>query len=299
MPCITLIGPISKDIIIKDKLSHKSIGGPVFYQSNVLSKLEIDTNAIVTISKEDKELLDAFPSNINLIPYYVNETIKFHNIYPDNDPNHRMQKACIPKNPIDIKNILSQIKYSNAVLLGPLCPYDIPLKIIQDLRVLKIPIYLGVQGYLRHLDGNKIVLKPWRQFKDFLNLIDVLFMDENESATILGEKYSLGETARTISSFGPQEVIITCGSRGSLIYSKKLDEIFKIPAFKPKCIKDPTGLGDTYMAAYAARKLEIEDPEKCGMFAAAAASLKLENKGAFDGNKEILENQLKILEINK
>lgn len=293
MSCITLIGPVSEDIIIKDNLRHKSIGGPVFYQSKVLSKLEINTNAIVTISKYDKGLLKEFSSNVNLIPCYINETLKFHNIYPDDDPNHRIQKACIPKNPINLKNVLSNIRSSDAILLGPLSPYDISLKTIQGLRSLKIPIYLGVQGYLRHLEGNKIVLKPWRQFKDFLKLIDVLFMDENESAIILGEKHSLKETARILASFGPREVIITCGSRGSLIYSKKLDKIYKIPALKPKKIEDPTGLGDTYMAAYTARKLEIEDPKECGMFAAVASSLKLENKGAFNGNKKLIENQLK------
>jgi sugar/nucleoside kinase (ribokinase family) len=293
MSSVTLIGPVSKDIIVKDNSSYKSIGGPVFYQSSVFSKLEINTNVLTTISKDDKELLKGFPSNVNLIPYYINETIKFQNIYPDDDPNHRIQKASIPKNPIDIKNILSQIKYSDAVLLGPLCPYDIPLKTIEDLSKLKTPIYLGVQGYLRHLDRNKIILKPWERFTDFLKFIDVLFMDENESAIILGEKHSLEKTAKIIASFGPQEVVITCGSRGSLIYSKKLDEIYKIPAFRPECIEDPTGLGDTYMAAYAARKLEIEDPKKCGMFAAAASSLKLENKCSFKGSRKQIEDRSK------
>ena len=87
-------------------------------------------------------------------------------------------------------------------------------------------------------------------------------------------------------------MIITRGSSGSLIYSKNLDEIYKIPAFKPQKIEDPTGLGDTYMAAYAALRLEGENPKKCGVFAAAAASLKLENKSAFKGNRALIEKKI-------
>lgn len=291
MSHITLIGPVTQDTIIKNDLNYKSAGGAVYYQSSVLSSLKIDTRALVTISRDDKNLLKAFPSCVDITPFYVNETMKFQNIYPDNDPNHRIQKAEIPQNPIE--NISNHINDSDTLLLGPLCPHDIPFKTIEELSKLKIPIYLGAQGYLRHINGNRIVLKPWNGFKKFLKHINSLFMDENESSIILGKNHSLEETARILTSFGPEEVIITCGSRGSIIYSAKLDKTYIIPAFKPQKTEDPTGLGDTYMAAYAACKLEIEDPKKCGMFAAAAASVKLENKGPFKGDRESIENRCK------
>ncbi len=152
MPKITLIGPITEDTIIKGDLTYKSIGGAIYYQSGVLSNIGINTKAIVTISKDDKELLNAFSDDVEIIPIFVDETIKFQNIYPDNDPNNRIQKAIIPCNPIDINKILSlNMECSDALMLGPLDPYDIPLKTIKYLSRLKIPIYLGAQGYLRHL----------------------------------------------------------------------------------------------------------------------------------------------------
>ncbi len=158
---------------------------------------------------------------------------------------------------------------------------------------MNLPIYLGAQGYLRHLNDDKIVLKPWEGFKDFLKFIEVLFIDINESSIILGKQHSARETARKLATFGPKEVIITMGSNGSLIYSKKRDKNYRIPAIKPQKIQDPTGLGDTYMAAYAARKLETDNPQKCGLFASAAASLKLENKGAFKGDRASVCNKIK------
>ena len=293
MSIITLIGPVSQDIIIKDNKRHQSIGGPVFYQACLLSKIKKKTNALVTISKNDENLLKAFPKDVNVFPFYVNKTLKFENLYPDNNPCHRLQKAEIAHNPIKINLVKDEIKSSNAFLLGPLSPYDIPLKTLEEISSLKKPIYLGAQGYLRHLDERKIILKPWKEFQEFMKFIDILFIDENEASIILGKKHPQKDTAKIIASFGPQEVIITRGQRGSLIYSRKSDEIYKIPAFKPQKIEDPTGLGDTYMAAYAALRLEGENPRKCGIFAAAAASLKLENNGAFKGNRTLIEQKLK------
>ncbi len=295
---LTLIGPLTEDTIVKNNSTYKSIGGAVYYQSSVLDHLEINTKVIITLSKNDKELLKAFSNNIEIFPIFTGGTIKFQNIYPDNDPNHRIQKASISHNPIKIEYITSlELKNSNAILLGPLCPYDIPLETIEYLSKLKIPIYLGAQGYLRHLKGKRIVLRPWRDFQKYLKFVNILFLDENEAKTILGTQVSLKEVAKMLASFGPEEVIITQGSNGSTIYSKKLDQIFKIPAFSPQKTEDPTGLGDTYMAAYAARKLEIEDPKKCGIFAAAASVIKIESKGAFKGSRKLIKERCK-LEIN-
>ncbi len=292
MSNITLIGPITEDTIIKNNSTYKSIGGAVYYQSSALECLGINTRVIITLSKSDEELLKVFSKNIEIFPIFKDKTIKFQNIYPDNDPNHRIQKAYIWHNPIEIKNIASlDLKNSNAILLGPLCPYDIPFETIEYLSTLKIPLYLGAQGYLRHLKGCRIVLRPWKGFQKYLKFVNILFIDENEAKTILGAQLSLKEVAKILASFGPEEVIITQGSNGSIIYSKKLDKIYKIPAFSPEKTEDPTGLGDTYMAAYAARKLEIEDPEKCGIFAAAASVIKIENKGAFKGSRKSIKER--------
>ena len=294
MSTIALIGPITNDTIIKNNSTHKSVGGAVYYQSSVLERLNVNTKAVITLAKSDEELLNDFSKNIDLFPVFTDETIKFQNIYPDNNPNHRIQKAHIPSNPLEVKDIESlDLTDCDAILLGPLCPYDIPLETVEYLSKLKIPIYLGAQGYLRHLKNDEIVLRPWDEFKKFLKFVKILFMDENESATILGQQLPLAEVAKTLASFGPDEVIITQGSSGSTIYSKKLDETYEIPSFSPKKIEDPTGLGDTYMAAYAARKLEIEDPKMCGIFASAASVIKLENKGAFNGNIKLIHERCK------
>ena len=54
-------------------------------------------------------------------------------------------------------------------------------------------------------------------------------------------------------------------------------------ALPPRRHVDPTGCGDTYLAAYMTRRLSSDDLRACGDFAAAVASLKLEQVGPFRG----------------
>ncbi len=281
------IGPITKDTIIKGRKVFRSIGGSVYYHACTLSSLGIDTTAVITIAKEDRELLKAFPKDVKLFPVFVKHTVEFENIYLTSNLNYRIQKARILENPIKVKDIYPMnFKEADVILLGPLFPTDIPSETIEYLFKFKIPIYLSAQGYLRHLEDHKIALKPWEDAQKFLKFVRILFLDENEARVILNTKFrKLEEVAKILASYGPEEVVITCGDEGSIIYSKKADEFYKIPAFAPKIIGDPTGLGDTYMAAYAARKLETSDPKESGIFASAAATLKFEGKGTFRASR--------------
>lgn len=287
-----LIGPLTRDTIARDDMIYHSTGGAVYYQATALSRLGNDVTAIITLSKEDEELLSAFPDDVEIIPLYFESTMEFENIYPNQNPNHRVQRANVPKNPVLPEN-LPDLEGYDAVLLCPLSPSDIPIETVQYLSKLNLPIYLGAQGYLRQLDHHEVVLKPWKDFQNFLKYVRMIFIDEVEAKVILGRSnVSLKTVGEELSVFGPQEVIITCGDRGALIYSSSSGHTYKISAFTPKETMDPTGLGDTYMAAYATKHMETKDPETCGIFASMVSTMKLEKTGAFQGNKEMVHKRL-------
>jgi sugar/nucleoside kinase (ribokinase family) len=289
-----IIGPLTRDTISRDGLLYHTTGGAVFYQAAVLSKLEADVTAIITLSKEDEELLNSFPDDVNIIPIYFNKTMEFENIYPNHDPNHRVQKANVPKNPVKPQNLPEDIESYDAVLLCPLSPSDIPIETVKQIYSYKIPIYLGAQGYLRQLEDHKIILKPWKDFQKFLRYIEMLFIDEVEARVIIdSEDHELDTIGRKLSMFGPNEVIITCGDRGALIYSSISSTTYQINAFPPKQSMDPTGLGDTYMAAYATKRIETSNPKTCGIFASMVSTMKLENVGVFRGNRTKVDERLK------
>lgn len=283
-----IIGPLTRDRIVKKDSEYQSIGGAVYYQSAVFSYLGIDNTVITTLAEKDKDLIDDLPEATEVIPIYTDSTMEFQNIYPNNNPNYRIQKAFIPENPIRPENLFNiDLKVFDALLLCPLSSTDIPLNTLKYLAQWNIPIYLGAQGYLRHKKNGKVVLKPWYNYKKFLNFIQLLFIDEIEARIILGvSDEGCGEVTRKLSSFGPEEVIVTRGDQGAFIYSKKdvNGNFYHVPAIHPHKIIDPTGLGDTFMAAYAARRIESDDPEDCGIFASRISSLKMEQKGALKLN---------------
>ena len=296
MPKFIIIGPLTRDTILREGLKYHTTGGAVYYQAAVLSKLEVDVTAIITLSSEDEELLNAFPSKVNVIPLFFDETMEFKNIYPDIDPNHRVQKANVPKNPIKPENLPKNMGDYDAILLCPLSPSDIPIETIKYISTFNIPIYLGAQGYLRQLDHHKVILKPWDHFQDFLKYIEMVFIDEVEAKVIMDKKnHELSIIGRELALFGPEEVIITRGDRGAMIYSSLKKHTYKIPAFPPKQTMDPTGLGDTYMAAYVTKRIEKSDPETCGIFASMVSTMKLEKIGAFQGNRSLINKRLKEL----
>lgn len=289
-----ILGPITMDTIINRGSTCRGIGGPIYYQAAVLGALELKTTVLITLGKEDADLLNYFPAGVQILTVWGEETMHFENLYPNNDPNHRIQKASIPQNPLKVSHFSNiNLEYFSAILASPLSPHDVPLKTIEYLSQFNLPIYLGLQGYLRHLDGDKVFLKPWDDYKSFLRWISYLFLDEVEARVLMGEKHlSLEQVARNLSLLGPKEVIITRGDRGSLIYSGKTNTTYRIPAFPSLQRIDPTGLGDTYLAAYAIKRQESKDPLGCGVFASIISSMKLEKKGAFRGNQNQIDQRI-------
>jgi sugar/nucleoside kinase (ribokinase family) len=277
-----LLGPVTRDTIIRKGSTYHSTGGPVYYHAGVLDALGVEATALVTVGKDDKDLLESFPSSLRVIPSFRKNTAIFENYYPSKDPNQRKQRANLPSNPLikeDFKDL--DLHRFDAFLVSPLSPGDIPLETLRYLHQTEKPIYMGIQGYMRHLENSEVVLKPWKNHHKFLPFLKIIFMDELEARMVLDIGYSdLEVIAQKLAAHGPEEVVITLGDRGSLIYSSRINKIHRILAVPPHKTVDPTGLGDSYMAAYACKRLESPDPERCGIFASQIASLKLENQGA-------------------
>ena len=289
-----ILGPITHDTIITKDFTCQGIGGPIYYQAAVLGALHLKTTALITLGKRDKDLLHYFPVGIRVLTILGEKTIHFENLYPNDDPNHRRQRASIYQNSIKVSHFSDiNLKDFSAIIVSPLSPNDLPFKTIKFLSKLNIPIYMGVQGYLRHLEGDIVVLKLWNNHESYLGLVDYLFLDEIEARVLIDDKYlSLKKIAKKLSSLGPKEVIITLGDRGSIIHSRITNTTYRIPAFPTMQKIDPTGLGDTYLAAYASKRQESKDPIKCGIFASIISSMKLEKKGAFSSNQTQIDQRI-------
>jgi pfkB family carbohydrate kinase len=289
-----ILGPITRDTIITRDFTCQGVGGPIYYQAAVLSALHLKTTVLITLGKRDKDLLDYFPAEVRVLTLWGKETMHFENLYPNDDPNHRMQRASIHRNSIKVSHFSDiNLKDFSAIIVSPLSPYDFPLKTIKFLSQLNSPIYMGAQGYLRHLKGDMVVLKSWNDHESFLRYVDYLFLDDMEARVLIDEKcLYLDKIAKKLSLLGPKEVIITLGDRGSIIYSRITNTTYRIPAFPSVQKIDSTGLGDTYLAAYAIKRQGSKDPLKCGIFASIISSMKLEKKGAFRSNQTQVDQRI-------
>lgn len=287
-----LIGPLTKDLIVEEDTKRFSVGGAVFYQSFIFNSFNQDYTILTTLAEKDIDLLNDFPDSSKIKAIYKNQTLFFKNDYYDNNPNHRKQSSNFSNNPI-LKKDLDKINLNNfdIFILNPLIKTDIPIKTIKYLKNYKKPIALAIQGFLRENHDGEINLSPNNNLSEILSNIDTVFLDNIEAQIIFKNKLSFKEILYKLSEYGPNEVIITFGDIGSIIYSKKIDEYYRIPSYVPNIIRNPTGAGDTYMASYIIKRFENSNIEECGKFASMTASIKIGNLNHFNKSKKYVESK--------
>lgn len=94
---------------------------------------------------------------------------------------------------------------------------------------------------------------------------------------VVGNDYEIALLKRKVKLNPTKILITTLGEKGSLI--QKENQQFRIPAAKPKNVKDPTGAGDAYRAGFLAGYLKNLPLEVCGRMGALAAVYTVEKIG--------------------
>ncbi len=126
----------------------------------------------------------------------------------------------------------------------------------------------------------------WKEKTSALAFVSIVKANEEE-ARMLSRERDMREIAVELSNYGPEEVIITRGSKSSLVYSK--GKSYWVPAYRPRnttVAVDPTGCGDTYMAGYLFYREKSTKLEEVGKFASMTATLMLERGSPFRGDEE-------------
>lgn len=287
---ICCIGHVTLDKVITPNSSLSMAGGTSFYFSNAIRNMDVSYILITSLAEKEKRFVENLrEKGIGVNVFYGSKTVHFENIYSHN-LDHREQKVLQTGDAFNLKQIE---KVEAAIFhLGPLLAGDIPLELIKALSK-KGKVSLDVQGYLRKVKNQNVYAIDWKEKKEGLQYVDILKADETEMEMLTGTG-DIREGAKLLSDWGAKEVVITHGSKGSVIY---VDHTFyDIPAYVPAIESDTTGCGDTYMAAYLYQRIKHAAIQEAGEFAAAMASLKIESHGPFTGTEA---DVLKILNQNK
>ncbi|KAJ9153406.1 hypothetical protein P3X46_026849 [Hevea brasiliensis] len=118
---------------------------------------------------------------------------------------------------------------------------------------------------------------------ELLNVVDIFSPNESELGRITGmptENFEqIGQAVTKCHEMGVREVLVKLGVKGSALFVEGQKPI-RQPIIPAARVIDTTGAGDTFTAAFAVTLVEGKTKEECMRFAAAAASLCVQVKGA-------------------
>lgn len=283
---ICTIGPIAHDTIVTPQATRHLPGGTAYYMAKALQHFPIKQQLITTLGKEDHGLVDAMQgAGIDVHTLRSRHTVAFENRYgvDQNDREQWVRHKSSPFRPEYMPLVTAKV-----VHVGPLLDHDIPLPLLKTLAQTS-RVSLDIQGYLRTVRRHKVVHRDWSAKKEALPHVHILKANEMEMRLVTGQNKPR-EGARYLADLGVDEVVITLGSQGSLVYSEGM--FHTIRAFRPSSVVDATGCGDTYMAGYLAQRVRGVSIPMAAEFGAAMASLKIGMFGPFCDRPEVVERRM-------
>ncbi len=276
---VCVVGHITQDIIVREGLPPRhQPGGVAYYAGMAFSALGLNTAVVTRLAKNDEDplLTELRTADTHIFCGTSDATTTFENIYPNNSLDIRRQRLraiAAPFRPSDVGDMHATLFH-----LGPLTSGDMTVEFLHAVTARAEKVALDVQGLVRSVEDQSVVLEDWPEKASGLACIDILKADQCEARMLTGEE-DPELAVRKLAEYGVEEIVVTLGRRGSLLFAN--GRTHNIPAFPPRRVTDATGCGDTYFAGYLSQRLRSREPEHAARFAAAMATLKLEQAGAF------------------
>lgn len=173
--------------------------------------------------------------------------------------------SALPRQHLDL------VAQAGIVLLQREIPDSVNAQVAQAARKAGVPVVLDAGG----MDG------PFPP--QLLNFVDILSPNETELARITGmptESFEeIAQAAAKCHELGVKQVLVKLGDKGSSLFVEG-EKPIQQPAILAKTVVDTTGAGDTFTASFAVAFVEGQSKKECLRFAAAAACLCVQVKGA-------------------
>lgn len=281
---ICCVGHITLDKITTPTLTKFMPGGTAYYFAEGIHNLGARNFQLVTAVGESElpVIRRMREAGISIKLVRSQNSVFFENIYGE-DQNNRTQRVRSKAAPFTIKD-LEDID-ARIYHLGSLLADDFAPNLIPYLHG-KGKVSLDVQGLLREVRGEDVFPIDWKAKRELLPYVDILKVNEYEMEVLTGCNEA-HEAARRLAEWGCNEVCITDGSYGSLIFAG--GEFYEIPAYMPTRVVDVTGCGDTYSTGYLYKRIQGASYEEAGRFAAAMSTLKLQSTGPFSQTESDVE----------
>lgn len=227
------------------------LGGAPFYAARALRLLGHPALVATKIAPEDSGRgLHSLGLPVYAAP--AERTIAFR-IENDGDTRSmEIEELGEPWTPEDARGWLGKaLAGSDWLHAGALTRSDFPAETLALLARGRMLSFDG-QGLVRPGEKGPVRLDP-----DYdpavLRQVSILKLSEAEA-----EALGLTFDERSLTTLGVPEIVLTLGSRGAIVYARGLAE--HVPVL-PVAVRDPTGSGDAFMAAYLSyRRLRHSPP---------------------------------------
>lgn len=172
--------------------------------------------------------------------------------------------------------------------LSPL-PEDIPDNYLDAecffLAAMPVEKQMKLAVYLKDR-GKTVILDPYEedasnnkeQLAGALKFTDIFMPSEEEERRFFGN-LDHETNIRKFANYGPGIVVIKLGDKGSVVYKKEEDKIYRIPVYSTKAV-DVTGAGDAFGGGFTAGFFITKDPVLSAMYGAVSASFAIEDFGS-------------------
>ncbi len=275
---ITMIGHISRDIMIYKENEIRLIGGAVEYSSIAAARSGKRVQVFTRASKDAEKDLDGMRTNgVHVTRLDSKETTSIRNEYFSADKEKRRVTLLSQANSFTIESMPETD--STIYHLAGLFHGEIPDEFIPFL-VKKGKVGIDAQGVLRCSEKGELLFRNWESRKELLPFITYLKTDAAEAEILTGET-DREKAAFILASWGAKEVMVTHNTEVLVLVDGKM---YRAP-FTSANLSGRTGRGDTTFAAYLAWRLN-HNPEESVRYAAALCSIKMESPGPFSGTIE-------------
>jgi hypothetical protein len=274
-------------------------GGLAFYAGATLASLGCPTTVVTRLAAEDEALLSSLRSAGATIRRGSSaRTTVFENRYLGEpargiEANARWQ---LERAPGGDDRAQRQLQQAEPILssdlegvspswwvFGPLCRTDVAPALLSGrapvLRAAKADVFVALdpQGWLRHVaeDGSIATHPLATEAERALGTVDVLKVSGPEGRVLTGRD-GPADIASALTDRGPREVLVSLGAEGAYVRAPGCSAHVPAPAVG---VVDPTGAGDTLLAAYVWARGAGAAPQEAARLAVAAASLAASTDG--------------------
>jgi sugar/nucleoside kinase (ribokinase family) len=239
VPPLALVGNLSFDLI--DGGSPR-LGGAPFHCARAWRALHARVTTIARCAPEDERRFRRGFARLGLPIHFVpgSATTTFGFTYDGDRRSGSVERVGDVWSPEDV----SGLPHGAWVHVGPLLRGDFPARTLSAIARGR-RVSLDAQGLTRVRAEGPLRLEPEPELEPLLRNVSILKLAEEEAIALVG-----GLDAGALAALGPPEVVVTFGSRGSLVVVG--GNATEVTARHVDA--DPTGSGDMFAAAYLASR---------------------------------------------